>query len=108
MTRIEREQRTVAQMIGIYCRHKEHNLKGHKNNEHNEELCADCAGLLEYALTRLSKCPFGESKTSCRKCTVHCYRPDMKLKIKAVMRYSGPRMILYHPITALRHIIAEL
>lgn len=98
MTRIEREQRTVAQMIRIYCRHK----------EGNRELCSDCLDLLEYALFRLSKCPFGDSKTSCRKCSVHCYRPDMKERVKMVMRYSGPRMILYHPIAAIRHIISEL
>ncbi len=98
MNRIEREQRTVAQMIRIYCRHK----------EGNRELCPECLALLEYARLRLSKCPFGDYKTSCRKCTVHCYRPDMKDLIKAVMRYSGPRMILYHPIAAIRHLISEL
>ncbi|MCM1081827.1 MAG: nitrous oxide-stimulated promoter family protein [Muribaculum sp.] len=98
MTRIEREQRTVERMIRIYCRRK----------EQNSELCPDCMALLEYARNRLSKCPFGENKTSCRKCTVHCYRPDMKERIKFVMRYAGPRMILYHPVEALRHIITEL
>lgn len=97
MTRIEREQRTVEQMIRIYCRHK----------EGNRELCDDCQALLEYALRRLEKCPFGESKTSCRKCTVHCYRPDMKERIKEVMRYSGPRMIIYNPLAAIRHLISE-
>ncbi len=95
MTRIEREKRTVAQMIRIYCRHK----------EGNRELCPDCSALLDYALMHLSRCPFGEKKTSCRKCTVHCYRPDMKERIKAVMRYAGPRMILYNPLAALRHML---
>lgn len=98
MTRIEREQRTVEQMIRIYCR----------RSEHNRELCPECAALLEYARTRLSKCPFGENKTSCRKCTVHCYRPDMKERIRLVMRYAGPRMILYHPVAAIRHIFTEI
>lgn len=98
MTRIEREKRTVGKMIGIYCRHK----------EHNRELCADCSVLLEYALARLSKCPFGDNKPSCRNCAVHCYRTDMKARIKAVMRYSGPRMILYHPVAALRHLLTPL
>jgi len=98
MTRIEREQKTVAQMIRIYCRH----------HEGNRELCDDCTALLEYARRRLANCPLGEDKTSCRKCTVHCYRPDMKERVRAVMRYSGPRMILYHPVAALRHAISEL
>lgn len=98
MTRIEREQQTVEQMIRIYCRHK----------EGNRELCSDCKALLEYAHIRLTKCPFGEIKSSCRKCKVHCYRQDMKERIRAVMRYAGPRMILYHPVAAIRHMIVEI
>ncbi len=98
MTRIEREKRTVAQMIRIYCRRK----------EGNSRLCSDCSELLEYAMMRLSKCPFGENKTSCRKCAVHCYRRDMRERIRAVMRFSGPRMMLYNPVAAVRHIISEL
>ncbi len=98
MTKIEREKQTVTQMIHIYCRHK----------EGNRELCPACTELLEYALLRLSKCPFGEAKTSCRKCPVHCYKPDMRMKIRAVMRYSGPRMMLYNPVAAIRHIFSEM
>lgn len=98
MTRIEKEQRTVEQMIRIYCRHK----------DKSDELCPDCQALLEYARMRLTKCPFGEKKTSCRKCTVHCYRADMKERIKAVMRYSGPRMLLYNPKAAILHLLSEM
>lgn len=98
MKRIEREQLTVERMIRIYCRHK----------DGNREMCAGCRMLLDYARQRLSKCPFGENKTSCRKCSVHCYRQDMKDRIRVVMRYSGPRMMFYHPIAAIRHIIDEL
>jgi hypothetical protein len=29
----------------------------------------------------------------------------MREKIRAVMRFSGPRMLLYHPITAIRHFL---
>lgn len=82
-------------MVRIYCRHK----------EGNRLLCPDCEALIQYAVTRLSKCPFGEAKTTCRKCTVHCYRPDMKELIRRVMRYSGPRMILYSPMAAIRHLL---
>ena len=30
---------------------------------------------------RLDKCPFKEKKSTCGKCKVHCYRPDMREKI---------------------------
>ena len=29
----------------------------------------------------------------------------MKEKIRLVMRYAGPRMLLHHPIVAIRHVV---
>jgi hypothetical protein len=46
-----------------------------------------------------------ESKTFCSNCKVHCYKPEMREKIREVMRFSGPRMIFHHPITAIRHVM---
>ncbi len=93
--RITRESRTVAVMIAGYCR----------AHHAGRELCRECAALRDYALDQLRRCPFGEGKTTCAKCPVHCFRPEMREKIRAVMRYSGPRMIYRHPIMAVRHII---
>jgi len=92
--RIKREKKTIETMVTFYCNRK-HGTKG--------ELCAECADFLNYAFLRLDKCPFQEKKSTCGKCTVHCYRPDMKEKAKKVMRYSGSRMLLYHPRLALHH-----
>jgi len=94
--RIKREKKTVDAMIRLYCR-KHHGT-------HGDELCPECTELHEYAMLRLSKCPFQENKSTCGKCLVHCYKPDMKVKIAKVMRYSGPRMLLHHPILALHHV----
>ena len=82
-------------MIRLYCRKK----------EGNKTLCSDGRELEEYAHKRLSACKYGEQKTSCKKCPTHCYRKDKRDKIREVMRFSGPRMILYHPIEAIRHLI---
>ncbi len=30
----------------------------------------------------------------------------MREKIRTVMRYSGPIMIFYHPITAIKHVLS--
>lgn len=95
--RIRQEQEIVEQMIHLYCRQKEGHTK----------LCPDCKELLQYAHARLSRCPFGEKKTTCRLCTVHCYKPDMRKKMQEVMRFAGPRMMLYHPIAAIRHLLQE-
>lgn len=68
-------------------------------------LCEECAALLEYASRKVDACPFGEGKPTCARCTVHCFRPEMRERIRAVMRYSGPRMTLRHPYLALRHLL---
>ncbi len=91
----EREKKTVSLMIHLYCR-KKHGGK---------ELCPECAALDAYALARIEKGPFMETKTFCSACKVHCYKPEMREKIREVMRFSGPRMIFHHPIMAIRHVI---
>ena len=94
-SRIEREKHTVRQMIGLYCRQR----------HHSGSLCPECLRLLEYAERRLESCPFQEGKTVCAKCPVHCYKPDMRERIKEVMRYSGPRMLWRHPVAAVQYLI---
>ena len=96
-TKREREKALVTQMIVLYCRGNHKTGKG--------QLCPECAALLEYARQRSDKCPFMETKTFCSNCKVHCYKPEMREKIRAVMRYSGPRMMFHHPVTAIRHVI---
>lgn len=95
--RIEEEKRVVSQMIHLYCRRK----------EGNTVLCPDCKELLDYAMKRLDCCRFGNDKPTCKKCPIHCYRPDMKERIRIVMRWAGPRMLLFHPVTAVRHLLRE-
>jgi hypothetical protein len=95
-TKREREKELVSQMIALYCK-KQHHTTG--------TLCPECAALRDYARQRSEKCPFMESKTFCSNCKVHCYKPEMREKIREVMRFSGPRMIFHHPITAIRHVM---
>ena len=92
----EREKEVVSLMIKIYCS-KKHHTRG--------PLCDDCKQLDEYARFRSDKCPFMETKTFCSNCKVHCYNPQMREKIREVMGFSGPRMILYHPFMAIRHVL---
>lgn len=94
--RITREKKTLKAIIGIYCRGLHATRK---------QLCQECAELEEYALARLEKCPFGASKGACSECPIHCYKPDRRKKIRTVMRYSGPRMFLPHPLLSLYHFL---
>ena len=135
MNRIDWEKRTVRHMIELWCR-KNHggqaccemgsrgsgqvshggSGEGSHGGQGSHEcqvghggkgLCGECRELLEYSLARLEHCKFGNAKTKCHKCPVHCYRPDMREKIRTVMRFSGPRMLLYHPLEALRYLFSR-
>lgn len=88
------EKVTIEAMVEMYC-------SAHHKVE--IDICQECTGILDHARLRLDKCPFGEKKGPCAKCTVHCYNPSMGAKITAVMKYAGPRMILKHPVLALLH-----
>lgn len=94
----ENEKRVVGQMIELYCRKK----------HHSRELCHECSELLDYANQRVNKCPFMETKTFCSNCKVHCYKPEMRERIREVMRFSGPRMIFYHPYLAIKHLVLSM
>lgn len=95
MSRIGQEKKTVELMIRVYCRKK----------DKRRQLCPECEALLLYARERLERCPFGENKTSCQHCTIHCYKPEMRERMRRIMRFAGPRMLLYHPLAALKHLL---
>jgi predicted amidophosphoribosyltransferase len=97
--RMARENRTIDVMINMYC-HGQHGAR--------DGLCPECGELLEYARMRLDRCRFQEGKTTCANCPTHCYRPHMRERVRAAMRYAGPRMLLRHPILALCHLIDGL
>lgn len=94
-SRIEYEKRVVEQMITLYCR----------RHDGNKTLCDDCRDLIAYAHRRLDHCRFGEAKSACKDCPIHCYSPAMRERVREVMRWAGPRMMLYHPVAALRHLL---
>ncbi len=98
-TKRQKEKEIVRLMISIYC---------HGKHGTHEELCRDCHDLLEYTFTRIDQCPFMETKSFCSACDVHCYSPEMREKIRGVMRFSGPRMFLHHPVVATRHLLTTL
>ena len=94
--RINRETKTLSTMVSLYCK-----------NHHDESgagVCDECKDILEYAVKRLQNCPFIENKPTCAKCLVHCYNKDMQNRVKQIMRYSGPRLLLFHPILAICHL----
>lgn len=96
------EGRTVEKMVVLFCRHH-HEDRPFTSTYNQVPLCADCHALLTYALRRIDTCRYGHEKPTCANCTTHCYKPTMREAIRQVMRYAGPRMLWYHPMTALKH-----
>lgn len=94
---IRTEMKTVQSMIRIYC----------ADRHVADALCSECSGLHDYAMHRLTHCRFGAEKPTCAKCTVHCYKPDMREKIRIVMRTAGPKMMLRHPWLTFVHFWKE-
>ncbi len=95
---IEENKKLVSVMIEKYC----------KNNHKEKDTCSECRGLQDYALKKLESCPWGEDKPVCSNCPIHCYDSEMRSKIQEVMRYSGPRAILYSPYLSIKYLIQKL
>lgn len=97
--KVKHEQALISEMIALYC-------KLNKHEKENGQFCPQCYELNTYAKGRLAKCPHMATKSFCSKCETPCYSPDMKERIRAVMRYSGPKMLFYHPILLVKHMVA--
>ncbi len=95
MRKIEQDKHTIIFMVEFYSRHK----------LHQNELSNELKELIDYACARLERCKYGIEKPACKNCPTHCYKPDMRQKIREVMRWSGPRMIFFAPLAAIRHLM---
>lgn len=74
-----RERALIHKFIATYCR---------LNHGVRKDLCSSCVNLLNYALERLDVCPYNP-KPPCKRCLTHCYEPQMRTRIKQIMRFSG-------------------
>ncbi|HCM89632.1 MULTISPECIES: nitrous oxide-stimulated promoter family protein [Vagococcus] len=94
--KISFEKKTVKAMIEIY--YKRYQDETHQIEKDDVE---------SYAMARLNYCRFGEEKPTCKVCPVHCYKKSYKDKMQQIMRYSGPRMLIYHPVMSVEHFMKE-
>lgn len=94
------EKKTVGALISIYCRSIHKFPKG--------SLCDECKDLENYALMRLNNCKYKNSKPVCSKCKTHCYSDSMRVKIRVVMRFAGPRLLFRRPILSFIHLYKSL
>ena len=107
--RQQKELCLLSSFIGLFCRSRHGRESGAPLPAElsllvgkEQRLCPDCAGLLEYSARRLRSCPM-KPKPLCKKCPVHCYRPDYRQRIREVMAWSGKRLILRGRLDLLFH-----
>ncbi len=96
---LRKDERTLVAMARIYC----HGHRHIADSSNDEQLCHECFQVVEYALERTKRCPH-EHKGTCDTCTIQCYKPAMRQRIREIMAYSGPRMMFHHPLMAVRHL----
>jgi len=92
--KINFEKKTLKAMIDLY-------YKKHPEQNFEKE------DTLNYAMDRLSFCRFGEEKPTCKVCPIHCYKKSYKERMQIIMRYAGPRMLFYHPVMSIEHLLKE-
>lgn len=78
--RIAKDAKVLNAFIRVYCR-ENHGMP-------DGLLCSECEETLQYALRRNEKCPL-EIKPKCKDCTIHCYKPVMRDRIRKIMKFSG-------------------
>jgi hypothetical protein len=76
----DKQLSVVTRFVEVYCR-EHHGTNG-------TGPCSECRDLLDYARTRLAKCPY-DPKPACKACRTHCYKPEYRRKMQSVMRFSG-------------------
>ncbi len=106
--KIDHEKDTLAFMVGVYCRGKKHEGRAPAGPAPDGAgLCPSCQELVDYAFARIDACPHMETKTFCSACETHCYKPDMRQRVREAMAYAGPRMMFYDPKGAIRHLLSK-
>jgi hypothetical protein len=95
---IKREKKMVKIMVRIYCNAK------HKTNGPPYLKCNE---FLEYVLVRLDKFPYHVEKTTCGKCGLSCYESRKKEMDLEIFYFSGPRMLIRHPVLTFHHLFDE-
>jgi hypothetical protein len=112
LTRKEiKDLRVLVLFTDIYCRanHPGRQLQSvqleaasDRLNLDRHQYCEDCAAFLAYAIKRRIVCPL-DPKPACKHCPVHCYKPDMRDKVREVMRFAGPHLMKRGRVDLLWH-----
>lgn len=111
---VEKDLRTLALFIRIYChgKHPDRPKSLVRFMTHDVqaiarrpiELCPECTKLLMHAFVKRTHCPM-QPKPACKHCPNHCYHPTYRQQIREVMKFSGKRLLLSGRIDYLFHLL---
>ncbi len=102
MTNAEKDRQTLEAIGFIYCR--AHHLDEPKDAQ---GLCPSCREAIEGTLLKTLQCPYNHAG-NCQDCTIHCQRGESQARIKTIMAYAAPRMLLRHPVMTARYLGKKL
>lgn len=102
LTRKElKDLKVLLQFTAVYCRANHAEAKSVVATDEGElrrlplqkhPVCQDCGSFLRYAFERRLRCPLAD-RPVCKHCPVHCYKPEYRMKVKEIMRFSGQYLI---------------
>ncbi len=112
--KLRHDLRVLAKFVTYYCQHQHQAAARSPVHLKPDEidamlggpvdLCPDCHKLLLHACVKRSHCPM-DPKPACKHCPSHCYHPTYQQKMRAVMKFSGQRMVLSGRIDYLLHLL---
>lgn len=102
MKRIDRDRRTLEAIGQIYC-------SGNHASAAKDSggMCSSCRDAIEGTLARTASCPNGHD-SNCQDCPIKCQRGDARARIRTIMAYAAPRMMLKHPIMTCEYLYKKL
>ncbi len=97
---VPKEKENIRKTFGVYC-NANHGTTDNK-------LCPKCTALLTTVMLKIQRCPYGISKPICDACETPCFGENPTKEFRAIMKSGQKKMLLSHPLMAVKHKIASL
>lgn len=95
---VPKERENIRKTFGVYCNANHGTSDG--------KLCRKCTGLLSTVMLKIQRCPYGIGKPICDACETPCFGEIQTNDFKAIMKSGQKKMLLSHPIMAIKHKLA--
>ncbi len=97
---VPKERENIRKTFGVYC-NANHGTEGGK-------LCPKCTALLSTVMLKIQRCPYSIAKPICDACETPCFGEVPTKEFRAIMKSGQKKMLLSHPLMAVKHKIAGL